>query len=79
MPVRKKSRQRSVSALLKKIKEGETKLKILQTRLRLNKANSRTNQNIINNAKKMKMRGLTKSKRRSKKFIKNNPDYNQGN
>lgn len=68
-----------ISNLLSKIRKNETHIKLLKTRVRTIKANSRTNQNIVNNRLKMRKKGLSFKKRRSKKFKKNNPGYNQGN
>ena len=71
---------KSVKNLLSKLKKTETKLTMLKTRMRLKRsANSRTNQNIANNARKMRKRNLSFRKRRSKKFKKKHPNYNQGN
>ena len=75
---------RSVKNLLNRLKKTETKLTRLKTKMRLNRAsrryaNSRTNQNIANNARKMKKRNLSFRKRRSKRFKKKYPNYNQGN
>ena len=71
---------KSVKNLLRKLKKKETQLTLLKTRMRLKRsANSRTNQNIANNARKMRKRNLSFRKRRSKKFKKKHPNYNQGN
>ena len=75
---------RSVKNLLNRLKKTETKLTRLKTKMRLNRAsrryaNSRTNQNIANNARKMKKRNLSFRKRRSRRFKKKYPNYNQGN
>lgn len=75
---------KSVKNLLKKLKKTETKLIRLKTKMRLKQAtrryaNSRTNQNIADNARKMKKRNLSFRKRRSKRFKKKYPNYNQGN
>ena len=75
---------KSVKNLLRKLKKTETKLIRLKTKMRLKQAtrryaNSRTNQNIANNARKMKKRNLSFRKRRSKQFKKKYPNYNQGN
>ena len=75
---------KSVKNLLRKLKRTETKLTMLKTKMRLNRAsrryaNSRTNQNIANNARKMKKRNLSFRKRRSARFKKKYPRYNQGN
>lgn len=75
---------KSVKNLLKKLKKTETKLIRLKTKMRLKQAtrryaNSRTNQNIANNARKMKKRNLSFRKRRSTRFKKKYPNYNQGN
>jgi hypothetical protein len=75
---------KSVKNLLRKLKRTETKLTMLKSRMRLKKAlarsaNSRTNQNIANNARKMKKRNLSFRKRRSSRFKKKYPRYNQGN
>ena len=67
-----------ISNLLRKIKQNETHIKLLKTRVRTIQANSRTNQNIVNNRLKMRKKGLSFKKRRSKKFRKKNPRYNQG-
>ena len=75
---------KSVKNLLRKLKRTETKLTMLKSKMRLKRAvarsaNSRTNQNIANNARKMKKRNLSFRKRRSSKFKKTYPKYNQGN
>jgi len=75
---------KSVKNLLSKLKKTETKLTMLKTRMRLKRAvarsaNSRTSQNIANNARKMKKRNLSFRKRRSTQFKKKYPRYNQGN
>ena len=75
---------KSVKNLLRKLKKTETKLIRLKTKMRLKQAtrryaNSRTNQNIANNARKMKKRNLSFRKRRSTRFNKKYPNYNQGN
>jgi len=75
---------KSVKNLLSKLKKTETKLTMLKTRMRLKRAlarsaNSRTSQNIANNARKMKKRNLSFRKRRSTRFKKKHPRYNQGN
>lgn len=75
---------KSVKNLLRKLKKTETKLIRLKTKMRLKQAtrryaNSRTNQNIANNARKMKKRNLSFRKRRSTRFKKKYPNYNQGN
>ena len=75
---------KSVKKLLNKLKKTETKLTRLNTKMRLKQAsmryaNSRTNQNIVNNAQKMKKRNLSFRKRRSRRFKKKYPNYNQGN
>ena len=75
---------KSVKNLLRKLKKTETKLIRLKTKMRLKRAtrhyaNSRTNQNIANNAQKMKKRNLSFRKRRSNRFKKKYPNYNQGN
>ena len=75
---------KSVKNLLRKLKKTETKLIRLKTKMRLKQAtrryaNSRTNQNIADNARKMKKRNLSFRKRRSKRFKKKYPNYNQGN
>ena len=75
---------KSVKNLLRKLKKTETKLIRLKTKMRLKQAtrryaNSRTNQNIANNARKMKKRNLSFRKRRSSRFKKKYPNYNQGN
>ena len=71
---------KSVKNLLRKLKKTETKLIRLKTKMRLKQAtrryaNSRTNQNIANNARKMKKRNLSFRKRRSKQFKKKYPNY----
>lgn len=75
---------KSVKNLLRKLKRTETKLTMLKSKMRLKRAvarsaNSRTNQNIANNARKMKKRNLSFRKRRSSRFKKKYPKYNQGN
>ena len=75
---------KSVKNLLRKLKRTETKLTMLKSKMRLKRAvarsaNSRTNQNIANNARKMKKRNLSFRKRRSARFKKKHPRYNQGN
>ena len=75
---------KSVKNLLRKLKRTETKLTMLKSKMRLKRAvarsaNSRTNQNIANNARKMKKRNLSFRKRRSSKSKKTYPKYNQGN
>ena len=75
---------KSVKNLLRKLKRTETKLTMLKSKMRLKRAvarsaNSRTNQNIANNARKMKKRNLSFRKRRSARFKKKYPKYNQGN
>ena len=56
-----------ITNLLRKIKQNEIHIKLLKTRVRTIQANSRTNQNIVNNRLKMRKKGLSFKKRRSKK------------
>ena len=75
-----RTRKQSIRTLLKKLKTCETKLRMLNSKMRLNNpANSRTNQNIVNNARRMNKKNLSFHKRRSRKFRKKYPKYNQGN
>lgn len=75
-----RTRKHSIKKLLKKLKTCETKLRMLNSKMRLNNpANSRTNQNIVNNARRMNKKNLSFHKRRSRKFRKKYPKYNQGN
>ena len=74
-----KKTKKQVINILKRLRKTELKLQTLSRNVRLNNANSRTNQNIVNNSRKMKKRNLSFRKRRSKSFKKKNPNYNQGN
>ena len=75
-----RTRKHTIRTLLKKLKTCETKLRMLNSKMRLNNpANSRTNQNIVNNAKRIERKNLSFRKRRSRKFRKKYPKYNQGN
>ena len=76
--VKKNKTKTEISNLLSKIRKNETHIRLLKTRVRIIQANSRTNQNIVNNRLKMRKKGLTFKKRRSKKFKKKHPNYNQG-
>ncbi len=74
-----KKTKNQVINILKRLRRTELKLKKLSRNIRLNNANSRTNQNIVNNSRKMKKRNLSFRKRRSKSFKRKHPNYNQGN